>query len=207
MLSKLFGRSRLAKALRQNDPLLLLKAIKHGEELNQPLSLNPDSAREHSPIEHCLRLEHPECLQKLLEAGAELPLLHSDGRLLAVHAIGAKQQALSLLTLLLQAGTDSNAEQGEALFSCLSVDNENQQLLLINRLIEHGADINRHQRSEYRLLDLLLLEERRMIVGVLISAGAELSDKFDQLNCSDELKSFARRKAQDLAVQRQLLSF
>ena len=205
MLNKLFGRPLLPKALQQNDPLLLLKAIKNGEDLNQPLGLNSDIADERSPMEHCLRLEHPECLQKLIEAGAELPLQHGDGRLLLIHAIEAKQQSLSLLTLLLQAGADANAQQGEALFSCLSVDNENLQLLLITRLIEHGADINRHQRSKQRLLDRLLLNERMMIVGVLISAGAELSDEFDQLHCSDELKQFARRKVQDLAIQRQLL--
>ncbi|MEH6649657.1 MAG: hypothetical protein V7707_06445 [Motiliproteus sp.] len=207
MLKKIFGRLKLAKALQQNDPLLLLKAIRSGEDLNQPLSLNKDSdiADELSPIEHCLGLQHPECLQKLLESGAQLPLQHRDGRLLLVHAIEAKQHSLSLLTLLLQAGTDANAQHGEALFACLCVDNENQQLLLINRLIEHGADINRHRRLEKRLLDQLMLEERMMVVGVLISAGAELSDKLDQLSCSDELKQFARRKTQDLAVQRQLL--
>lgn len=207
MLQKIFRQPRLARALQNNDIKLLLKAIKAGDDLNQPIRLSsePSHSTKLTPVEQALRLQHPECLQKLLESGAELPQHDHTNRLLLSSAIGAPQHALTLTTVLLKAGANPNADNGEPLFNCLSLSDDNQLLLLINRLEQYGGDLNAFDRDGDTLLTRLLISQRTMLVGALISAGALLPDDIDQLDCSDEIKQFAKRKAQDLAVQRQLL--
>ncbi|MFT5720927.1 MAG: ankyrin repeat protein [Motiliproteus sp.] len=183
----------------------MLKAIRAGVDLNEPFRLEADETIARSAVEHALRLGHGQCLQKLLEAGALLPERGSDKQLLLGLAINNPTAALSLSTLLLQAGADANANQGEALFACINTEDDNLALLLTNRLQQYGADLNAYTRNGQTLLGQLLMAERRMLVGVLISAGAELPTDLDQLGCSDDLKAFARRKASDIAIQKLFL--
>ncbi len=207
MLKNLFGQSRLARALQHNDLKLLLKSIKAGDDINRPLRLASESkdALERPPLEQALRLQQPESLQKLLEAGAKLPQRDAANQLLLTVAINSPEQALSLTSLLLDAGADPNADDGEPLFNCLNLSDDNQLLLLLNRLVQYGGNLNTHLRNGDSVLSRLLIAQRNMPIGALISAGAELPANLDQLNCNDELKQFARRKAQDLAIQRQLM--
>ncbi len=205
MFTGLFSKNDLARALLRDDLKLLFKVIRAGKDLNQPLRLQADESVARPAVEQALRLGHHQCLEKLLEAGALLPEQDSDGTLLLCLAIQATTAPLRLTTLLLQAGANTNARQGEPLFSCLRINNDNQVLLLSNRLLQYGADLNTYTRDGHSILSQLLCAERTMLVGALISAGARLPEHLDQLNCSTRIKAFARRKAADIAIQQQLL--
>lgn len=205
IFKKLFSTSKLSKALAKKDLTLLLKAIRAGEDLNQPLRLTDTDETLAPPVIHALLRGDDSCLQKLLDAGAQLPETNPEGQLLLSIAI-TSQNALSLTTCLLQAGADANANQGEPLFACLALADDNLALLLSSRLLQYGADLNSFTYQGHSALGQLLLQERTLLIGALISAGAELPDDLELLACSDEIKRFARRKASDIAIQRQFLA-
>lgn len=207
MLRGLFSNNSLPRAVQRDDLRLLLKVIRAGVDLNQPVRLEPDETSARPAVEHALRLGHTQCLQKLLEAGALLPERGSDKTLLLSQAINAQTDPLGLTSTLLQAGADANANQGEPLFDCLGIADDSQALLLANRLQQYGADLNAYRRDGQTLLSQLLCAERTMLVGALISAGAELPADLDLLRCSDEIKEFARRKADDIAIQKHFLGY
>ncbi|MFT6916995.1 MAG: hypothetical protein ACJAWL_003339, partial [Motiliproteus sp.] len=144
MLKGLFSKNSLSRALQRDDLEGLLKVIRAGADLNEPFRLEPDEPTARPAVEHALRLGHSQCLQKLLDAGALLPEWDSDQKLLLSQAINSPTAALSLSTLLLKAGADANVNQGEALFACLEIKDDNQMLLLTNRLQQYGADLNAH---------------------------------------------------------------
>ncbi|MEH6472790.1 MAG: hypothetical protein V7752_16220 [Halopseudomonas sp.] len=205
ILKQLFNRSRLPRAIQQGNLKLLLKAIHAKEDLNCPIQIPSDPEATRTAVEHALRLGHTDCLQKLLEAGADLPERDAQQRLLLCTAIGTNANALNLTTSLLQAGANANADNGEALFACLAIEDDNLALMLINRLVEYGVNLNAFERDGKGLLGQLMTQERTMLVGTLISAGAALPQDLEQLDCSDEIKQFAQRKAHDIAIQHQLL--
>ena len=207
MLKGLFSKNDLARALLRDDLKLLLKVIRAGKDINQPLRLTSEESTARPAVEHALRLGHSQCLEKLLDAGARLPERDSDGVLLLSMAINKTTDPLGLTTLLLHAGANANAAQGEPLFSCLNISDDNLVLLLSNRLLQYGADLNSYSRNGHTLLSQLICAERTMLVGAFISEGAELPKQLDQLQCSAEIKQFARRKATDIAIQKQLLGF
>ncbi|MEH6825475.1 MAG: hypothetical protein V7629_16350 [Motiliproteus sp.] len=206
MLNRLFRKNKLANALWQDDLNLLLKAIRAGEDINAPLHLSADEIHARPAVEHALRREQAACLQKLLEAGALLPEEDNEGTLLLSVAINTHKDALSLTTHLLQAGANANANEGEPLFACLALDDDNLTMLLINRLLQYGADLNDYRRNDLSALALLICQERTMLVGTLISAGAVLPENLDLLACSDSIKQFAHRKASDIAIQKLFLA-
>ncbi|WP_421868740.1 hypothetical protein [Motiliproteus sp.] len=206
MLDKLFGRNRLARAIADDDLTLLLKAIRAGEPLDQPLVLNDQST---TALQHCLRLFRTELLAKLLEAGTPLPDQASERASLLCQAISSGPAALELSTILLHNGIDPNSDDGRALFDCLQLEDANQINLLLNRLIQYGAELNQHRREQQGLLTTLLLQQRplaeqQLLCGMLIQAGAELPEQLDLLDCSDEIKAFARRQAEDVAIRQRL---
>ncbi len=206
MLSELLQKKHnraLQQALLNDRPTALLKAIRKGADLN--LAFAAASAAEPArPIEHAVRQQSPELLALLLDAGAELPAGPRQTRLLE-QAIVAEHQALALLTALLAAGADANGDRGSSFFHCLRPADDNQQLLLLTRLMEYGGDINVRDKRGLSPLDHLMIEEKTALVGALISAGARLSEQLEQLPCSQTMKSFGRRKTQDLQTQRLLL--
>lgn len=206
MLNHIFKRAHLAKALQKQDLNLLLKAIRAQENLDQPLSLTVDgiASRECSAIEHCIVLQQPELLEKLLHGGATPIAYAADGSPLLSLAITATKTPLALTTTLLQAGYDCNIDDGEALFKSIEHNDDNLVQLLINRLVQYGADLNLHQRNGQSLLALLMMQERALLIGPLVSSGATLPDNLSALDCSDSIKQLALRKAEDLRIQQLL---
>ncbi|RDE18126.1 hypothetical protein DV711_18625 [Motiliproteus coralliicola] len=206
MLNKLFGRNRLARAIADNDLPLLLKAIRAGEPLDQPFILNE---QETTALQHCLSLSRTELLAKLLEAGISLPDNNLEQAALLTQAIESGPAALELSTLLLQSGIDPNAADGQVLFDLLELQDSNRLNLLLNRFLQYGAEFNRHQRNGQSLLTQLLqqsrpLAELQLLSGMLIQAGAQLPEQLDRLDCSDDIKAFARRQAEDVAIRQRL---
>ncbi|OMH39057.1 hypothetical protein [Motiliproteus sp. MSK22-1] len=194
----------LRKALGNNSPGELLKAIRKGANTNQAFSLTEDTSPQ-LPIICALIKQDPECLALLLESGAELPTADADQLSLMSLAIQSKEAPLALLTTLLSQGINANAKAGSAFFCCLDIEDDNLKLLLITRLIEHGGNINVRNSNNSSPLEVLLQQEKTALVGALISAGAQLPESLDQLSCSEEMKVYARRKQQDLATQKLLL--
>lgn len=205
MLEKLLGRNRLARAIADDDLELLLKAIRAGDPLDQPVSLDEQNLL---PLDHCLRLLRIDLVQKLLQAGAPLPDNPAEQAQLLNQAITAGPAALELTSLLLQAGLNPNATDGQPLFDCLELPDSNQVNLLLNRLVQYGGELNSHHREQQSLLETVMLQpreliEKQLLIGMLIQAGANLPDQLDQLNCEKEVKHFAQRQAQDLAIRAQ----
>ncbi|WP_207062338.1 hypothetical protein [Motiliproteus sp. SC1-56] len=190
---------KLRKALLNDDSQALARALRAGADPNQAFATE---SRPHAPaLLHALQGQQVQCLNLLLEAGAEIPA-HAQGTPLGVAAVQASEQPLALLSALLAAGMDANAAQGASFFAALERD-DNLALLLINRLMQYGGDIRCCDAQGQTPLALALLDERQMLVGALISSGAPLPDNLAELPCSEALKTFARRKQQDLAIQRQ----
>ncbi len=195
---------KFQQALADRDPVLLRKAISKGADANAAFAVSAQ-CQELLPIAHAVHSACPECLKVLFECGAKAPSEDSSQIELQRQAVTAEQQPLALLTLLLDNELDANSGDGQLFFDCLELADHNLQLLLITRLMEHGGNINTTNQQQQSVLDLLMIAEQTQLVGSLISAGATLSDNLNELACSEEMKTFARRKQQDLEIQKMLM--
>lgn len=196
-LQQLCALKRLHKAFEQADPALLLKCLNSGISPNQPL---PDPNGNPQPLlHHAISAGLCEHARLLLEAGADC----SDPNLLK-RAAQHHTHPLRLLTLLLQAGADPNAENGAILFACFEQPEVATTQLLLSRLMEYGGEINCHDSQQRTPLEIALSNEQQELSCLLISAGAQLPTQLDSLPCSEALKALARRNARDLEVRRLL---
>ena len=184
----------------RQDPGLLQKALAAGASPDTLISAS--NAEPRSALATAVAAKLPDHVRLLLAAGARL---EHDPALLCSAIIASGGDALRILTLLLQAGADPNADHGSAFFACLTHADEAGALLLISRLMEYGGDVNCTDRHGRTPLEYALAGELHHLSSTLVCAGARLPEQLDSLPCSDELKALVRRNARDLEVRRLLL--
>jgi ankyrin repeat protein len=147
------------------DDFKLIEASKKGdlEDVNRLIDAGADvDAEDGEALISAVHNGHLEIVKRLIEAGADVNI---NGKALIE---ASNQKYLDIAIVLIEAGINVNAEEGEALNMAVG----NNDLNMVNRLIEAGADVNLGEAliiaSRMGLLD---------IVNRLLEAGASVNNR------------------------------
>ncbi|MBY4675702.1 hypothetical protein [Marinobacterium arenosum] len=196
MLNFLKGRSaKLADAIDRGalDKLGPLLNRFDADQLNGPL-LEGQSA-----TERAIRANQAGALRLILDKGGTADTLASDGQPLSPLAL-QQPDSLALLSALLQAGANANGcdQAGRSLLQlCLIHCPPARRMLHLNRLIQHGADL----QSQPQLLLNALQQQDRELVQFLVNSGLDLPDTLPDAEYDAELLNYARRLQQDRQIR------
>ncbi|WP_432696739.1 hypothetical protein ACQUQP_19740 [Marinobacterium sp. YM272] len=199
---KLFKDARTAKlvnALRSGDRETLNRLAKKftPEQLTQPLTDNLNA------LEIALQAGQPAALLWVIEQLPEHSQRDRDQVPYLLRSLQHESESLALITALLQAGFDASISHDErSLLEWCFEHCEPQTLMLhLSRLTQHGATLENTEVLVIRALE----REDQACVNYLISSGAPLPAELDQVQCSDALRSYARRCADDKKIREMML--
>lgn len=191
--------AKLANALRKGDKDALANLAKKvtQEQLNDALydGLNA--------TELSLQAGQPYSLAWVLKRNQQANGTTDEGIPYTLLALRHADESLGLLTSLLQAGADANARfEGRSLLNwCFDCCPGEQLMLHLSRLVQHGAELG----SEAELVSLALTRNDQATVHFLIHSGAPLPEQLESIECSDELRSHAKRCADDKKIREMML--
>ena len=153
----------------------------------------------------------PKALEQLLRIGADPNQLSSQQLPLLYLALQQPQQSLALISALLQNGCEygfvviADNLPDTALLACFEYCADNDLMLHISRLIEHGADINKAGLNGCSPLQKALQKEQLSLIQFMIQSGAELPDVIPPNWCSETTANYARRCTEDLRIRKLMM--
>jgi len=147
-------------------------------------------------LELCIQRGHHQLLQQLLQRFPELlqrPL--HDGTQLAQKVL-TLESPLRLLSALLSAGLNPNtAFNGKSLVELCLAHPPEQAMLLINRLAQHGASLDRPE-----LLQQAMRLRNQPLIKFMVDSGAPLETS-DESVYDAEMLAFTRRCVEDKKIR------
>ncbi len=158
--------SALARAIYEGDAARVQELIRAGVDVNRGTSHDRTT-----PLNNAVNYDRAEIVRLLAQAGADVNEEDRRGRSLLIQAI--LNQRRGALNALLEAGADPNwldEDDKDALDFLFSRDVLDREL--IQRLISHGADINR-LRSSGTVLQQACAKKDLPLVRTLLSEGAD----------------------------------
>ncbi|MBR9884120.1 MAG: hypothetical protein GYB21_10895, partial [Oceanospirillales bacterium] len=84
---------------------------------------------------------------------------------------------------------------------CFDSVKPEQLMLHLSRLVQHGADLSHGDE----LVSLAMLENDQATVHFLIHSGAPLPEALDRINCSEAMRDYAKRCADDKRIREMML--
>ncbi|MBV1786795.1 hypothetical protein KQ940_01880 [Marinobacterium sp. D7] len=199
---RIFRDARTAKLVTalntgDRDTLAKLAGKMDSAQLSAPLSEGLNAA------EITLQAGQSAALTWVLERTELANGRSADGTPYTLLALRHADQSLGLLSALLQAGADANARvEGRSLLHwCFDNVKPEQLMLHLSRLVQHGADLS----VETELVAEALRRSDQPCVHFLIHSGAPLPEPIELIDCSDELRAYAKRCAEDKRIREMML--
>jgi len=208
MLKTLFNSrpEKLARAVTEGDEERLLKLLG-----NRPADewLQVINAGGQHLLELSIRAGQPRILQLLLQRLPEPQVLPdaSCGTPLILLALRQADNRLALLSTLLRAGADASLvhEGLPLLHHCVECCEENELMLHLSRLLEHGADINQPDADGSTLLIRLLPGGNLPLLQFLLQSGARCEPQWLEALPDPVLATQLRRTLEDMRIRAMLL--
>lgn len=199
---RLFKDARTAKlvnALRCSDRETLNKLAGKftPEQLSEPLSDNLNA------LEIALAAGQASSTLWVMEQLPQHPQRDADKVPYLLKALQHETASLALITGLLQAGFDANITHDERslLEWCFEHCDQQTLMLHLSRLTQHGATLEEAEVLVVRSME----REDQATLNFLISSGAPLPEDLSSIPCSDELRTYARRCADDKKIREMML--
>ena len=155
----------------RSDVLLSVIARVPVEKLNQP-----DPATGDCPLHQCAWNGHVDCVQLLLDFGADPNLINLDG-FSPLH-LAARRGNKDCLRLLLVAGANPNLASIPGGEVPLHEASEKGDLDSARLLISAGADVNQTSKYGMNAMYWATLNDREAVVALLLESGADKGDEF-----------------------------
>ncbi len=199
---RLFKDARTAKlvsALRCSDRETLNKLANKftPEQLSEPLSDNLNA------LEIALEAGQAASTRWVLEQLPQHPQHDAERVPYLLKALQHETDSLALITSLMQAGFDANITHDERslLEWCFEHCDQQALMLHLSRLTQHGATL-----ADAEVLVVRSMErEDQATLNFLISSGAPLPEQLEEIGCSDEIRVYARRCADDKKIREMML--
>lgn len=167
------------------------------EQLRQPL------AEQGNALELTLDAGQPEALEWVLRHCPDADGNNARGEPYTLQAMRHPSRSLALLSVLLQQGADPNRQHDRRtlLHWCFDLCAEEQLMLHLSRLAQHGAEL----ADDGTLVERSLLSGQQPLIHFLIHSGAPLPQTLDTLELDEALKAYARRCAEDRRIREMML--
>lgn len=147
-------------------------------------------------LELCIQKGHQPLLQQFLQRFPELTEQPLPNGTHLVEKVLALENPLPMLSALLSADLNPDKElNGTSLVELCLAHPPEQAMLLINRLAQHGASLDRPQ-----LLQRAMTQNNRQLIKFMIDSGAPL-EVSDESIYDAEMLAFARRCIEDKKIR------
>lgn len=205
MLKSLFnsGQDKLANAIARADEVRVVRLL---GKLSPEKLVQPDTEGRH-PAELAVLAQQPRILQLLLQRIASPVWQASCGTPLTLLAIRQPLNSLALLSVLLRAGADPNLlHDGQPLLHhCVVHCKEDELMLHLSRLLEHGADINQSDATGGVLVQRLLAGGNLPLLQFVLQSGAECDPAWLEALEDPALAHQLRRTLEDMRIRALML--
>lgn len=199
---KIFKDARTAKlvtALRSGNREVLNKLAGKftPEQLAEPLADNLNA------LEISLEAGQAASIRWVMEQLPQHPQRDAAETPYLLRALQHPDESLALITALLQSGFDANLshEERSLLEWCFEHCEQQTLMLHLSRLTQHGATLEQAEILVIRSME----REDQATLNFLISSGAPLPGDLSGIQCSDELRAYARRCADDKKIREMML--
>lgn len=179
-------RRDLFAAIDENDVKTVERILKA-----KPRILHKTDVSGETPLMHALSTPErsAECIQTLIEAGANVNAKTSDRRTPLMHALSRPPHNAEFIRALIKAGADVNAKTSEGytalhcvvnLFCWSDAAYDEETTKTVNLLADAGADLEAQQHWGWTPLMFALLEGMTHDVRALLAVGADPNAIFPQ---------------------------
>lgn len=147
------------------------------EMLKNPILLNQLDSQGNNALQSVIDDDHlcNRFSSDLIRAGVDLNNHDNNGSTVLLHSIHQKTKREDLVDKLIQAGVDVNVCHGKRGYNPLSLAAQNQNLVLINKLIAAGANPNIGDKEGVTALMLAASNGFLQSVEELVKLGADLN--------------------------------
>lgn len=152
-----------------------------------------------SLAEHCVLSHNPKALKLVLDHGGSADLIPKTKSANNLYSLALQQQAShALLSPLLSHGTEANIQQ--LMLECFDSNDEQQRMLIISLLMQHGATI------DDELVHLAMKSENLPLINLLFNSGACLPTDIQDKGYKEEVLAYAQKCVEDLKIRQMFLS-
>lgn len=184
------------KAIESEDLEQLAHQLKKidSSEINSPVSDQIPSL-----VEHCVLAQNTKALKLVLNHGGSADLTPRSEATDNLYSLALQQPCShSLLSPLLSHGAEFNTQK--LMLECFESNNEQQRMLNISLLMQHGATVDNE------IVHLAMATEHLPLINVLFNSGARLPDDILDKGYKEEVITYAQKCAEDLKIRQMFLS-
>jgi hypothetical protein len=191
--------TKLVQALQNGDRERLTALARRIEQQQLSAPLHEGM----TALEIALQAGQPDALAWVLEQGIDANGSSAAREPYLLLALRHPQHSLALLSALLRAGADANTcfEGRSLLHWCFEHCAPEALMLHLSRLVQHGARLDEGSP----LVGQAMQREDQATVHFLIHSGAPLPEQLDRLACSEAMRLYARRCADDKRIREMML--
>lgn len=194
-----FKSDRLAKAYKaiESDNLEQLTNILKKIEPSELNTVVSDQIP--SLAEYCVISSNSKALKHVLEHGGSADLIPETKSANSLYSLALQQPTShALLSPLLSHGNEANIQQ--LMLECFESNDDQQRMLNISLLMQHGAIIDNE------IVHLALEAENLPLINFLFNSGASLPDDIKDKGYKEDVVAYAQKCVEDLKIRQMFLS-